>query len=313
MYALSTARPRMACPYSGCSRAALDARAVDCTQDRSQHGYNSRSAVSHCPPTHTQTATPQGGAYGVADDEPLLASCPSPQARHSIPEPAYTAEGVDADQLLYARPMHRQGTTQSMQDAAFLFNKIAESIPECICACCQELHWRSQMQTCRLATLSWSPVQSLAAHFKPALPVEQGYKTWMAWMAWMACAVTTSPSTWSSTTPQALPMLRPHRRHQSPPPPLRSPSAQPNGIPPWTTLHGCPTRGRATPIRLNWPNASTPNSCAGGTPSRTRPWLIAIASVDVISHSCAPVHRGARLLPPTSHLVIVKHIKLGES
>jgi hypothetical protein len=136
------------------------------------------SRIAHLP-THMQTATSQGGAYGVADDEPLLASCPSAQPRHSIPEPAYTAEGVDADQLLYARPMHRQGTTQSMQDAAFLFNKIAESIPECICACCQELHWRSQMQTCRLTTLSRSPVQSLAAHFKPALPVEQGCKTWI--------------------------------------------------------------------------------------------------------------------------------------
>jgi hypothetical protein len=122
------------------------------------------SRIAHLP-THTQTATPQGGAYGVAEDEPLRPSCPSAQPRHSIPEPAYTAEGVDADQLLYARPMHRQGTVRSMQDAAFLFNKIAQYIPECICACCQELHWRSQMQTCRLATLSRSPVQSLAAHF----------------------------------------------------------------------------------------------------------------------------------------------------
>ncbi len=47
---------------------------------------------------------------------------------------SYTAEGVDADQLLYARPMNRQGIMRSMQDAAFLFYKIAESIPDCICA-----------------------------------------------------------------------------------------------------------------------------------------------------------------------------------
>ncbi len=59
------------------------------------------------------------------------------------------------------------------------FGERRVSLPDCICACCQEFHWRSQMQKCRVATLSRSPVQALAAYPKPALPVEHGCKAWI--------------------------------------------------------------------------------------------------------------------------------------
>jgi hypothetical protein len=66
-------------------------------------------------------------------------------------------------------------------------------------------------------------------------------------------------------------MLRQHHRFQSPPP-LQGQSAQRHGIiPPWMRLRGCPPRGRATPIGLNWPHASMPNLCSAATPYSTQP------------------------------------------
>jgi hypothetical protein len=43
------------------------------------------------------------------------------------------AEGVDAEQLLYARPMHRQGRTRYWLEAAQLFCDVVDAVPEEVC------------------------------------------------------------------------------------------------------------------------------------------------------------------------------------